>query len=57
MKKVIGIDLGGTNVRVATVTDTGEILEVLTSPSYANDGPEKVVANVIALIEQLKDLD
>ena len=57
MKKVIGIDLGGTNVRVAKVSEAGEILQVLTSPSYANDGPDKVVANVVALINQIEHLE
>jgi len=55
MKKVIGIDLGGTNVRVAKVSASGEIFQVLTSPSYANDGPEKVVANIIELIEKIEN--
>lgn len=29
MKTVIGIDLGGTNVRVAKVTEDGQILQVV----------------------------
>ncbi len=53
MKTVIGIDLGGTNVRVAKITEQGEVLQELKSPSYGMEGPDKVVSNIISLIEQL----
>ncbi len=53
MKYYIGVDLGGTNVRVAKISETGEVLQVLKSPSYATEGREKVQDNIIALIEQL----
>ena len=48
MKTYIGIDLGGTNVRVAKVTADGQILNILKSPSYAQEGPKKVMENLIA---------
>lgn len=53
MKTVIGIDLGGTNVRVAKVSEAGEVLQEVKSPSYGMEGPEKVVENIISLIEQI----
>ena len=53
MKTVIGIDLGGTNVRVAKVTEDGKILQEFKSPSYAQEGPEKVTSNIIALIKKI----
>lgn len=53
MKTVIGIDLGGTNVRVAKVSEDGQILQVVTSPSYALEGTEKVMTNLKALIRQI----
>lgn len=53
MKTVIGIDLGGTNVRIAKVSDSGEVLQELKSPSYGLEGPEKVVPNIISLIKQI----
>jgi glucokinase len=54
MKKYIGIDLGGTNVRVAKVTADGEILAEIKSPSYAQDGPSKVMENLIACIRKIE---
>lgn len=41
MKTYIGVDLGGTNVRVAKVNELGEILQEVKSPSYAQEGPKK----------------
>lgn len=55
MKTIIGIDLGGTNVRVAKVTDDGTVLQEIKSPSYGMEGPEKVVSNIIDLIKQIED--
>jgi glucokinase len=54
MKHVIGIDLGGTNVRVAKVSEAGEIVQVLSSPSFAQEGPEKVMSTLIALVDQIE---
>ena len=56
MKTVIGIDLGGTNVRVAKVTEDGQILQVLSSPSHALEGTEKVMTNLKSLIRQIDGL-
>ncbi len=53
MKTVIGIDLGGTNVRVAKVSEEGEVLQVVTSPSHALEGTEKVMTNLKSLIRQI----
>ena len=46
MKCYIGIDLGGTNVRVAKVTQDGEVLAQVKGPSYGTEGPAKVMANI-----------
>ncbi len=53
MKKVIGLDLGGTNVRVAKVTEEGTILQEIKGPSYGHEGPERVCENMIELIGQI----
>lgn len=53
MKTYIGIDLGGTNVRVAKVTEDGAVQAVVKGPSYAQEGPEKVMANLKDLIRQI----
>ena len=55
MKKYIGVDLGGTNVRVAIVTEDGEIIAQEKSPSYALEGREKVLENIISLVKKLPD--
>lgn len=54
MKTVIGIDLGGTNVRVAKVSEDGQILQVVTGSSYALEGTDKVMTNLKSLIRQIE---
>ena len=56
MKTVIGIVLGGTNVRVAKVSEDGQIFQVLSSPSHALEGTEKVMSNLKSLIRQMDGL-
>ncbi|QRG87483.1 ROK family protein [Bulleidia sp. zg-1006] len=53
MKTYIGIDLGGTNVRVAKVSETGEILASIKSASYGNEGVEKVLSNLKSLVREI----
>jgi glucokinase len=55
MKNYIGIDLGGTNVRVAKVSHDGKVLREIKSPAFASEGPEKVLANIIKLIRDIPD--
>lgn len=56
MKKYIGVDLGGTNVRVAIVTELGEILEEIKRPSLALEGPEAVLDNIVDIVKSFNDL-
>lgn len=53
MKTYIGIDLGGTNVRCATVQPDGTVLETVKGPSHAKEGPDAIISNIIGLIKQL----
>ena len=53
MKKYIGVDLGGTNVRVAIVTEEGEILAQTKGPSYAQEGRERVIENIVEMVKSL----
>lgn len=55
MDKVIGIDLGGTNVRVAVVSEDGIIHDEIIRDSHADKGPEFVLAEIVSMIKQLKD--
>lgn len=57
MNCYISIDLGGTNVRVAKVNDQGELLQDIKRPSFALEGPEKVVNNIISMIEEIDGHD
>lgn len=54
MKKYIGVDLGGTNVRVAIVNEKGEVLEELKRPSLSDQGPEIVLDNILNMIQTLE---
>lgn len=55
MKKYIGIDLGGTNVRAAIVDEKGHVLADISGPSYAQEGPEKVLNNIYEMVRKLPD--
>lgn len=52
MKYYLGIDLGGTNVRVAKVDEEGNVLNDIISPSHGLEGPDVIVNNIISIIEQ-----
>ncbi len=47
---VIGMDLGGTNLRVASVGAGGEIGELYREQTLAREGPEPVIERIIAAI-------
>ncbi|MGB4984160.1 MAG: ROK family protein [Erysipelotrichaceae bacterium] len=53
MKKYIGIDLGGTNVRVACIDEQGSILESIIRPSLAQEGPDAVIKNLKDMISEI----
>lgn len=53
MKKYIGVDLGGTNVRAAIVDENGMILSMKKEASEPDKGAEHVVSKMISLIESL----
>ena len=52
MKYYIGIDLGGTNVRVAKVDEDGKIVKDVIKPSYGLEGPEKIEKNIIDILKE-----
>ena len=54
MKKYIGVDLGGTNVRAAVVREDGEILCIKKCASRPERGAEAVMETIISLIESLE---
>ena len=53
MKTYIGIDLGGTNVRVAKISEDGKVLAQVKGPSYGTEGPAKVMANLKEMVREI----
>lgn len=52
MSNYIGIDLGGTNVRVAKVSEEGKILEDIIRPSKGLEGPKAINDNIISILKE-----
>ena len=52
MNYYVGIDLGGTNVRIAKVDDDGRIVQDVIAPSHGLEGPEKIEENILDLLKQ-----
>jgi glucokinase len=49
----IGVDLGGTNLRIAAVTPTGERLENINLPTRLSAGPHAVLDDMASAINQI----
>ncbi|HUA15825.1 MAG TPA: ROK family protein [Verrucomicrobiae bacterium] len=49
----IGVDLGGTNLRIAAVTTDGRLLEKISIDTKACSGPDQVVSEMCNAIERL----
>lgn len=52
MKHALGIDLGGTELRVALVAETGDIVSQCSTKTAANDGPAAVLDQMKSLIDE-----
>lgn len=50
---VIGLDLGGTNLRVAAVAADGAIVALHREQTAAREGPEPVIRRIVAAVEGL----
>ena len=48
----IGVDLGGTNLRAAAMTPTGETLEEFSIPTKVGAGPERIVERIVEGVEE-----
>lgn len=53
MKNYVGIDLGGTNVRAAVVTEEGTILSEMKTKTEAEKGPDYIVNKIIVLVREV----
>jgi glucokinase len=52
---VIGVDLGGTNLRVAGITAKGEVLTLHREETKADSGPEAVVDRLLFSLRKIED--
>lgn len=53
IKHTIGIDLGGTNIKAALVSEKGEIIKVIAQPTEAQSGAVKVIENIKKVIADI----
>jgi glucokinase len=49
----IGVDLGGTNMRIAAVEDTGQVLQIVSTVTDVRRGRDYVIAEMCATIRNL----
>jgi glucokinase len=52
-KYAIGVDLGGTNIKIGIVTDKGKLIKKTSIKTEAEGGPKKVVSNIIKGINEI----
>ncbi|MCR8968736.1 ROK family glucokinase [Facklamia sp. 7083-14-GEN3] len=52
MKKIIGIDLGGTSVKMAIISHQGHIIEKWSMPTMTQNEGHKIVPSIIESIQQ-----
>jgi glucokinase len=52
---VIGVDLGGTNIRVASVSPSGAILRVERLKTGAHDGYEAVIKRIVSAVNSVSE--
>lgn len=50
----IGVDLGGTNLRVAAIDAQGQVLDRVSVPAIFDAGPERVVNDMVTVIHQVR---
>jgi glucokinase len=55
-QQVIAVDLGGTHIRVAVVSDAGEMVHRDAIPTNAVNGPDSVLERMGTLINQVSEL-
>ena len=54
-KYIVGLDMGGTNVRCAAVSPAGKVLLLLRAPARANSAASEVAENIVAQVRALQD--
>ncbi len=54
-KYAIGVDLGGTSIKLGIVTNTGRLIKKISIRTEAEKGPKKVIDNIISGIKELTE--
>ncbi|HWQ13864.1 MAG TPA: ROK family protein [Roseiflexaceae bacterium] len=54
MRYIIGVDLGGTNLRAALADDQGTVHQVVRVPTGGDEGPEAVIDKIVACVGQVR---
>jgi len=54
-KYAIGVDLGGTSIKLGIVTNTGKLIKKITVRTESQNGPKKVIGNIIAGVRHLTE--
>tara|TARA_Y100000310_G_scaffold241784_1_gene245898 strand:- start:62696 stop:63556 length:861 start_codon:yes stop_codon:yes gene_type:complete len=54
MQNIIGVDLGGTNVKAALITSKGRIIKKYETPTQTKKGTKTVINNIISSIKEVK---
>lgn len=52
-KYAVGVDLGGTNLKIGIVSDHGKLVKSISLKTEADYGPKKVIDNILSGIEQI----
>jgi glucokinase len=50
----IGVDLGGTNLRVAAIDKTGQVLARVSEPAKFDRGPDQVAGDIAKIVEHVR---
>jgi glucokinase len=50
----IGVDLGGTNLRVAAINAQGQVMNRISIPANYEVGPEHVVSDIVSAVNQIR---
>lgn len=53
IKYAVGVDLGGTNIKIGIVSERGKLVKSLSIKTEAELGPKKVVSNILSGIKQI----
>jgi glucokinase len=52
-KYALGVDLGGTNIKIGIVSEKGKLIKSLSVKTEAEGGPKKVISNIVKGIDEI----